>query len=187
MNTCNSIDAYNTSMPYLTPVINSKHFACVNSGTTGNFLTTNAPCVNKQIYAVPLLIQIPDGEIITSFHTELFPENSLPLQAQKSHIFTHLQKLLLSIRTFCDHGCIAIFDNKHVSVMNKLMQQTIMTRSRDPIPSLYMIDISPSKATDIMMYLHPDAQFPGSAYECTSKYDLVRFIHFSTFYPKKRT
>ena len=143
MNTYNNIDAYNTSMPYLTPVINSKHFACVNSGTTGNFLTTNAPCVNKQIYAVPLLIQIPDGEIITSFHTELIPENSLPLQAQKSHIFPNLRKLLLSIGTFCDHGYIAIFDNKHVSIMKKEKNQTIMTVSRDLISSLYMIDIYP--------------------------------------------
>ena len=90
MNTYNIIDAYNASVSYLTPVIKLKYFACANSGTTSNFLTTNSPCVDKQIAVVPLPTQMPDREIITSSHNELLPETSLPFQAQKYHIFTHL-------------------------------------------------------------------------------------------------
>ena len=62
-----------------------------------------------------------------------------------------------------------------------------MTGSCDPISSLYMINISPSKKTDIMMDLHPNAQFSVSAYECTSKSDIVHFIHGAAFYPEKLT
>ena len=62
-----------------------------------------------------------------------------------------------------------------------------MTGSRDPIYFLCMIFISPSKTTDIIIDLHPDAQFYESTYECPSKSDRVHFLHISAFYPTKIT
>ena len=62
-----------------------------------------------------------------------------------------------------------------------------MTGLCGPISSVYMIYISPSKSTDIIADLHPDAQFSGSAYKCTYKSDIVHFLLGAAFYPTKQT
>ena len=40
-----------------------------DTGTTGNYLTLDLPCDNKQISVIPLPIRMLNGEIITSTHT----------------------------------------------------------------------------------------------------------------------
>ena len=73
--------------------------AVADTGTTGHYLTFDSPCKNKQQAFHPLPIQIPNGEIITSMHTELLSHPDLPLKARKSHLFPGLNKALLSIGT----------------------------------------------------------------------------------------
>ena len=51
---------------------------------------------------------MPDGHIIYSSHTDLLPQNTLPIAARQAHIFPDLKnKALLSIGMFCDNGCLA--------------------------------------------------------------------------------
>ena len=66
-------------------------------GTTGDDLTLNLPCDNKQQVFHPLPIQIPNGEIITSTHTALLSQQEILIQARKTHLFPGLNKALMSI------------------------------------------------------------------------------------------
>ena len=79
--------------------------AVADTGTTGYYLTLDSPCENKKIAVIPLPIRMPNGEIITSTHTALLSKTDLPIEAQKEHIFPGLNKALISIGNFCDHGC----------------------------------------------------------------------------------
>ena len=76
--------------------------AVADTGTTGHYLTLNLPYDNKQQDVIPLPIQIPNGEIITSTPTSLLSQQDLPIQAQKAHIFPGINKALLFIGKLCD-------------------------------------------------------------------------------------
>ena len=109
---------------------------------------------------------MPDGHIIYSSHTALFTQNTLPIEAQHAHISPDLKnKALLSIRMFCDNGCIAIFDNKKVHIINKKTNKHIMHGTRDNQTSLYMVPLKPEQ-NDIMTKVKiPEHHFDGSLYE----------------------
>ena len=59
----------------------------VDTGTTGQYLTLNAPCDNKQSTNDPIFICMPDGEILKSTYTALLKETKLPLKARVAHLF----------------------------------------------------------------------------------------------------
>ena len=86
--------------------------AVADSGTTGHYITPTTPCTNKQTETQPIPIKMPNGEIITSSHIELLPQQKLLGKARKAHIFPGLQNPLISIGTLCDNYCIAVFDEK---------------------------------------------------------------------------
>ena len=93
--------------------------AVEDSGTTGHYITPTTPCTNKQTETQPIPIKMPNGDIITSSHIELLPQHNLPDNARKSHIFPGLQKPLILIGTLCDNNCIAVFDEKRVTIYEK--------------------------------------------------------------------
>ena len=100
--------------------IDSSLEAVTDSGTTGHYITPTTPCTNKQTANKPLPIKMPNGEIITSSHTALLPQNNLPDKARKVHIFPGLQKPLISISTLCDNNFIAVFNEKRVTIYDKV-------------------------------------------------------------------
>ena len=69
---------------------------------------------------------MPNGQILQSNHTAFLKEKLLPLEAQEAHLFPGLNKALIYIGIFCDHGCLAIFDNKEVTIINKKNGKIIM-------------------------------------------------------------
>ena len=85
---------------------------------------------------------MPNGDIITSTHIALLPQQNLPLQARKAHIFPKLTKPLISIGILCDNDCIAVFDEDLVTVYNKHTKLPVLMGKRDPVTTLYMIDMS---------------------------------------------
>ena len=64
------------------------NLAAADSGTSGRFLKSNSPCVNKRRAINPLGIRMPDGHIIYSSHTSLLPQNTLPIKARQASIIT---------------------------------------------------------------------------------------------------
>ena len=85
---------------------------------------------------------MPNGDIITSTHIALLPQYNLPDNARKAHIFTGLQKPLISIGTLCDNNYIAVFDAERVTIYDQTPINIIMQGHRDPITTLYMINMT---------------------------------------------
>ena len=125
----NSIN-YIQSNPKLVQAVDD--LAVANTGTTGKYLTLESPCDNKQQVVNALPIQMPNGDIITSTHTSLISQQNLPIQAREAHLFTGINKALLSIGTLCDHGCEANFNDKYVLIINKESGKVIMKGTKDP-------------------------------------------------------
>ena len=116
--------------------------AVADSGTTGHYITPTTPCTNKYTETQLIPIKIPNGEIITSSHITLIPQHNLPDKARQAHIFPGLQKPLISISKLCDNNCISVFDEKRVTIFEKLTRQIVMQGHRDPNTTLYMINMA---------------------------------------------
>ena len=130
----------------------------------------------------PLSIRMPNREIITSTHTSLLSKKDLPIEARKEYLFPGLNKYFLSIGTFCDHGCQAIFDYKTVLIISKGSGKLMMKGKIDPCSNLYMLN--PTQKNKLMMeFPTPDKYFSGSVYEWKSKVTLVDYHHASCWSP----
>ena len=78
-----------------TNTITHKHvdnLATADYGTSGHFLKSNSPCVDKIIATNQLGIRMPDGHTIYSSNTALLPQDTLPIKALHAHIFPDLKK-----------------------------------------------------------------------------------------------
>ena len=148
-----------------TNTITHKHvdnLAAAESGTLGRFLKPNSPCVNKRIATNPLVIRMPDRHIIYSSHTALLPQDTPPIEARHAHIFPDLKnKALLSIGMFCDNGCLAIFDDKKVHIINKKTNKQIMHGTRNNQTSLYMVPLKPKQNENMTELKIPECHFSG--------------------------
>ena len=116
--------------------------AVADSGTTGHYITPTTPCTNKQTATQPIPIKMPNGEIITSSHIALLPQHNFPDKARQAHIFTGQKKPLISIGNICENNCIAVFDEKRVTIYDKSTRQIVMQGHRDPNTTLYMINMA---------------------------------------------
>ena len=102
--------------------------------------------MDKIIATNPLGIRMPDGHIIYSSHTALLPQDTLPIEARHAHILPDLKnKALLSISMFCDNGCLALFDDKNVHIIDKKTNRNIMHGTRANKSSLYMVPLTPEQ------------------------------------------
>ena len=116
--------------------------AVADSGTTGHYITPTTPCTNKQTETQPTPIKITNGDIITPSHIALLPQHNLPDKSHKANIFPGLQKPLISIGTLCDNKCIAVFDEKRVTIYDKMTIQIVMQGHRYPNTILYTINMA---------------------------------------------
>ena len=119
--------------------------AVADTGIMGYYLTLDSPCNNKQQAFHPLLIQMPNGEIIASTHTELLSCPDLPFQAQQAHIFPGITKALLYIGTLCDHVCEATFRDKSFHIKNKKSGNIFKRETQDTHTNLYMLNLTQQK------------------------------------------
>ena len=134
--------------------------AVADTGTTGHCLTLDLPCDNKQLAINLLPIRMPNREIIKSTYTALLSKKDLPIAARTSHLFPGLNKALLSIRKFCDHGCQATFDDKTVLILNKGIWKVMIKGTRYPRSNLYMLDVTQRNKL-MMKFTNPDGYFAG--------------------------
>ena len=121
--------------------IDSSLEAVAYSGTTGHYITSTKPCTDIQVANNLIPIKMPNEEIITSTHIALLPQNNLPDKAHKAHIFPGLQKPLISIGTLSDNNCIAVFDEKRVTIYDQTTRQIVMKGHIDPRNTFYMINM----------------------------------------------
>ena len=85
----------------------------LDSGASGNFITTNTPQHKIQQHLPPLSIKQPNGTSLTSTHkSELKILQQLPKQARESYAFKNLKFPLLSVAKLCDNNCTVLFNKK---------------------------------------------------------------------------
>ena len=125
---------------------------------------------------------MPNREIITSTHTALLSKKDLPISAQKAHLFTGINKALLSIGKNCDHGFQAKFDGKSVLILNKGTGKLMIKGTRDPRSNLYMINLTQRNKL-MTEFTTADKCFAGCVYVCKSKGTLVEYHHTSCWIP----
>ena len=160
--------------------------AVADSGTTGHCIKPIKPCTKKQTATQLIPIKMPNGEIITSSHITLLSQHKLLDKARQAHIFPGLQKPLISIGTLCDNNCIAVFDEKKVTIYDKSMRQIVMQGHRDPNTTLYMINTA-APLREMKEQHIPDTLRANHVYETKSKQELTLFYHAACFSPTKRT
>ena len=129
---------------------------------------------------------MPNGEIITSSHTALLPQHNLPDMARKAHIFTGLQKPLISIGNLCDNNCIAVFYEKRVTIYDKKTIQIFMQGHRYPKTTLYMINMTAQMRAMKEEHI-PDTLRANRVYDTKSKQELTLFYYAACFSPTKLT
>ena len=98
--------------------------------------------INIKKATTPIEVKLPAGETIKSTETVQLSNEDLPLETGKVHIFLDLKHALMLIGLFCDNGCLAIFDEKEVRIINKKTNKIIMRGGRDPITYLFMLEIN---------------------------------------------
>ena len=93
---------------------------------------------------------MPYGHIIYSSHTDLLPQNTPPIKARQARISPNLKnKSLLSIGMLCDNGCLALFDDKKVYIIDKRTNKNIMQGTRDNKSTMYMVSLTPKQNEDM--------------------------------------
>ena len=81
----------------------------LDSGASGNFLTTKSPQNNIQQQFTPLTIKQPDGTSLKSQHKselEILPQ--LPQKARESYAFKSIKFPLISVAKLCDSNCTVV-------------------------------------------------------------------------------
>ena len=166
-------------------VLNIKNNSAIaDTGTTGNYLPIDAPCINKKLTNNPISICMPNGHLLQSTHTALL-NNKLPIEAREAHLFPGLRKALISIGLLCDNGCIATFDEDKVTIINKKDGKIIMTGGRELLSRLYTLTLqAPNLRTEINS---PEKLSASNVYECKSKQQLIEYHHASCWSPVKST
>ena len=143
--------------------------AIADTGTTGHFLSTNAPITNKRPALCPLAVTLPNHEVMHSTHEAELSLPGLPPEACSAHLFPSLGDLsLVSIGQLCDAGCVANFTATDVTVSNAGTTVLQGRRHADklwhvqlPSPhTLWLLSISPQTRLTLLLlpmllYSHP--------------------------------
>ena len=96
--------------------VNNTNQVIADSGTTGHYVTKEAPLLNAKPTTPGPTVILPDNTTITATHEGMLDLPALPTKARIAHVFPTLGKSLLSIASICDAGGTAIFSKKEVTI-----------------------------------------------------------------------
>ena len=117
--------------------------------------------------------------IFSYFHTF---KNTNSLFRQNCFEIPGISKALVSVETFCDHGCQAVLDDKKVIIINKGNGKILMKFRQDPLSNLYLLNLT--QCNNLMTeFQTPDECFAGNVYELKSKDTPVDYHHASCWSP----
>ena len=94
--------------------------------------------INIKTATIPIEVKLPAGDIIKSTETDRLPNKYLPMESRTVHIYPDLKHTLLLMGLFCVNGCLDIFDEKEVRIIDKKTKNIIMRGGRDPLINLCM-------------------------------------------------
>jgi hypothetical protein len=122
-------------------------------------------------------VRLPNGETITSTHTETLNMPYLPQAARLAHILPGLaQHSLVSVGKICDSGCSVTFTASNVTVTNG--HSTILTGEWDKESNLWRVPLNPAPP------LHGGQKHSAhNVYEKKSIQDTITYLHACCFSP----
>ena len=92
----------------------------LDSGVSGNFITTNYPQYNIQQHLTPLSIEQTNGTSLTStLNSELKILQQLQQQLRESYAFKGLKFPLLQATKLCDNNFTVVFNNTKAHTVYK--------------------------------------------------------------------
>jgi hypothetical protein len=149
-----------------------------DSGTTGHYILCDTACFDKRPTNRPLIVTLPNGQQIKSTHEATLPFPNLPKKALEAHVFPGLNgHALLSIGTFCDAGCTALFTATAVVISRD--GQVVLTGQRQP-PGLW-------KTNELSILEKPNPWQANGAYTTQLRSNAIKFMHASVFSPTTAT
>jgi hypothetical protein len=69
-----------------TTKVNSNYYAILDSGASDNYLTKEAPTVEKTVKHQPIQVTISNGRCLKSSHKAKLPNKQLPNKARESYV-----------------------------------------------------------------------------------------------------
>ena len=130
-------------------------------------------CTNKVPTSHGPIVEFPNGTTIHPTHRALLPFPQISLAARQSHVFPAPQsKSLHSIGQFCDNGFRVLFDKDWANVFKR---DTSILGTRHRTNGVYYISLHTPTSP-----VHSEEH---SAYDMTTKTDLVQFLRRTTFGP----
>jgi hypothetical protein len=150
----------------------------VDSGCTGNFLLSNAPCRNKTKHINPFRVRLPNGATMDSTHTASLDIPEISAAAAVAHIFPSMSNnSLLSVRQLCNEGYSVTFTIDDVTIFNKIGKE-ILKGSRDLYTGLWCIKLRKE-------IQHNPIASVNNVYELRETGVLVNYLHKAMFSPTK--
>lgn len=116
-----------------------------------------------------------NDSIITSSHIGDLNYSPLPPAACKAHLFPALNKSLISVKQFCDHGCTVFFTKPKAYVIYK--GDIVLVAHRCPTSGLWLVPLSTT---------HPPA-LCNAVTSPTKLPDMVAYSHATLFSPSLST
>jgi hypothetical protein len=152
--------------------------AILDSGYTSNFLSSTAPCNNKQEAHVPFSVNIPNGTTIQSSHTCDLLLAYLSPQAGNAHILPGLvHNSLISVGKLYNNGSDVTFTQEQVTVSRD--GKCVMYGSRHPRSRLWRVDLKQRFETKQVQCNH--------AHDNSNQKDLINYLHAACFSNVKST
>ena len=112
----------------------------LDSGSSGNFLTSKSPQKNITQQSTPLNINQPDGKKLQSEHkSELLILPQVSQMARESYAFKNITFPLISVAKLCDSDCTVVFVKTKAFIIHK--GKIISEAPRDTISKLWTIDL----------------------------------------------
>ena len=99
----------------------SQVLANADTGSTGNFISLNDAhaILDVKTTTKPITVMLPDGSKAVSTHVGILNWPSLPIAARHVDIFPNWYGSLLSSGNLGDHGLMALYSDKSVTISNK--------------------------------------------------------------------
>ena len=155
-------------------------------------IKSSSKCTQKFPTSNGLRVGTPTGAVMVASHNALLDLKHLPVKlspaARAATVHPSLSsKSLLSLGQLCDHGCdYVLLDKSFVSVIQNGVVSVI--GKRDIRTGLWFVDIEDNPAATTLPTQHPTySHQANSAYEQSSKKDLINFLHRAAFSPSVST
>jgi hypothetical protein len=160
------------------PLLEQHQTAIVDSGCTVHFLLVTAPCLMKIKSRNPLMVRLPNGATMESYHTADLDIPRLNAAASKAHVFPGMaHQSLLSAGQLRDEGYIITFQWDTVTIYNS-ENSKLLSGPRDDTTGLWRINLKqPNKPI-------PDP-IANNVYELRNTGALVHYLHKALFSPTK--